>query len=152
MADAAAIQGLAGEIFSEGMETLCRMAQPGESWKDFNWNTPDSMIVASMRKNEKKALIGHSLGARRVLQMANKNLLDNVRVVICLDYVSSCLGQNDLVAPKNIPTYHFRSNDRRTRKLENALEIPVAPLNHIQMDDDQNVLRQIYDLIRKHTA
>lgn len=155
-------KGLAGEVFSNGFYSLASgisdldtevFADVYEYWSE---KEVEGRLRSLMVKHRYVNIlqVGHSLGARHVLKRVKAlRKFDKTRVkvkgIICLDYVCNALGCNDLTAPMDIPTWHIRTTDPRTRNLKHALEIPCS-VSHIDMDDDpwvQNfIVEKAYEL------
>lgn len=130
-------RGLVGLIFSRGLDTLAsKLKKLGHevevkafpSWRKYK------------RDRDIDVIIGHSLGARSSIQLAQhteRTLLNhNLKLVVCIDYVEGGFYKT-LLSPFT-QTVHFRTDDRRAKDIYGAENIRVN-MSHIQADDSETI-------------
>lgn len=137
-------RGLLGWIFSRGLDWTAKRVEDelGIPTEVRPWFDSEDIPWA-----EHTYLIGHSLGARQVVNLTNKRH-QFIETAFCLDYVMNWYGQNDLQVNPNVTAFHYRSSDWRTRKLRGANEIYFKDFNHIELDNQKVVQDSIIASIK----
>lgn len=139
------IKGLLGDIFSTGLDRLGEKlkAQGHEAsvhhWNDRKQIEADILETGDRGISPKRVLIGHSLGANTALRLVKSLSARGVRV----DYLATLDATINRRADGAEMADNFRSNDIRDRPVGGARETIRADLNHIQIDKDDRIHRQI---------
>ncbi len=139
-------RGLAGRIFSTGMDSLAKkLNQAGHvatvhGWIERQFVEDDALSqYQANASTDNIAIIGHSLGGNSANYMAINLVAKGVPVT----YVATI----DATAPRNSPAGvvadNFMSHDIRAEKVPGAVDYPYPHLNHIQIDKNKSVHNQI---------
>lgn len=158
------IRGLMGNPFSLGVDDIVKKIhdKKGGYSNTFGWGEYDTIykfVVEGVRKGTLKepvVIIGHSLGARTAVKLHNNLRSAGIKVLltVCLDYVMPAfpfsLSPSTWYKVKSGTVYHFTSNDLRVAKLPGATVIPRYDLNHIELDNDERVHKEILELVDKY--
>lgn len=160
------IRGLAGKPFSLGVDELVKKIhnKVGGYANTFAWTEFDTIFnfLKNSHHDPKSKIhgpiiiVGHSLGARTAVKLFNelKKAGVPVRLLVCLDYVRPAfpfsLFPSTWYKVNNGMAYHFTSKDLRVAKLPGAVVVPHYELNHIELDDNEEVHKEILELVSKH--
>lgn len=142
------IRGLLGRIYSTGMDDLASVKEPSVVIGWAQWKTLGKGIMEMVPKERVIRITGHSLGARAALKLGDmlKKEGYNVEVIVCLDYVEGFFSPK-IVARKDIRTFHFYTNDRRVKQLDNAKNIPATHLSHTALDNDKDIQKEVLKIL-----
>jgi hypothetical protein len=141
-------RGLAGAIFSTGMNRLSRkLEEAGHTASVHGWahrkvvqrETIDA--VQSGKLTEQIATIGHSLGGNSANCMASKLMGKGIDV----SYVGTIDPTEPREKPAGVPLDNFRSRDIRAEKIPGAVDHHFPSLNHIQIDKADAVHKRILE-------
>ncbi len=141
-------RGLAGKFFSTGLDNLAeKLGAAGHTVSIHSWieRTAVEADTISQAKSGKIptsiAIAGHSLGGNSANYMARNLAAAGVPV----SYVATIDPTEPEPAPAGVRCDNFRSRDFRAEKVEGATDHLREDLNHIEIDKDDAVHRQILD-------